>query len=44
MPDLTHAVFDALTGERVSYPMTTDEAFMVCSFCRAKRGQRAGGD
>ena len=31
MPDLTHAVYDALTGERVSDPMTTDAAFQECS-------------
>lgn len=31
MPDLTHAVYDALTGERVSDPMTTDDAFAECS-------------
>lgn len=31
MPDLTHAVYDALTLERVSDPMTTDAAFGECS-------------
>lgn len=28
---LTHAVYDALTRERVSDPMTTDDAFAECS-------------
>lgn len=38
MPDLTHAVFDALTLERVSDPMTTDDAFLQCSLRNHEHG------
>lgn len=31
MPDLTHAVFDALTGEQQGPARTTDDAFAECS-------------
>ena len=31
MPDLTHAVYDALTGERVSDPMGEPAATAECS-------------